>query len=331
MQLSDTVTNKKSIISFEAFRDRTLAKFPEDKFDFSEAVYFNNNNTPIKIFCKEHKVWFYRRPYHLDNRNCGCEQCSKEVHKKRRLTQDEYIQRAYEIHGDKYNFSETVYIKSDMPITAWCNIHKEYFTLTQASDLINRDSRGCPKCGIIARVASITSNTVEFISKAILIHKDTYDYSKVSYINNRIPVEITCKQHGVFNQKPDVHLSGSGCPHCANILKAKRFHNKPTSLYYVKIYKDNMVYYKIGITSKDIEIRFSPYATKNVEVEVLAIKNFTTGLEPYNIEQNILSKFKHLKVQEDVLAFYLGNGKYHSNGNSEVLIEDIWEHISEYF
>jgi len=62
-----------------------------------------------------------------------------------------------------------------------------------------------------------TSTTEQFIQKAIAVHgKDTYDYSKVEYVNSRIKVCITCKKHGDFWQAPNAHCGGKGCPLCAN-------------------------------------------------------------------------------------------------------------------
>lgn len=53
----------------------------------------------------------------------------------------------------------------------------------------------------------------EFIEKARKVHGDSYDYSKVVYCGNKIPVEIICKKHGSFFQKPNNHLY-FGCPKC---------------------------------------------------------------------------------------------------------------------
>ena len=58
------------------------------------------------------------------------------------------------------------------------------------------------------------SNTADFIKKSTKIHGEQYDYSRVEYVNNRIPVEIICPIHGVFLQKPICHLIGHGCPNC---------------------------------------------------------------------------------------------------------------------
>ena len=44
--------------------------------------------------------------------------------------------------------------------------------------------------------------------------KDQYDYSLVRYVNNHTKVKIICPIHGVFEQTPDSHLQGAGCPRC---------------------------------------------------------------------------------------------------------------------
>ena len=51
------------------------------------------------------------------------------------------------------------------------------------------------------------SKTELFISKAIKIHKDRYDYSKVKYINAKTKILITCKIHGEFEQTPNNHIT----------------------------------------------------------------------------------------------------------------------------
>lgn len=55
-----------------------------------------------------------------------------------------------------------------------------------------------------------------FIKKAKLKHeKDKFDYSKVMYVNNHTDVKIGCLTHGFFNQRPNNHLTGAGCPVCS--------------------------------------------------------------------------------------------------------------------
>lgn len=66
-----------------------------------------------------------------------------------------------------------------------------------------------------------SSNTDEFIAKAISKHGNTYDYSRVNYINNITKITIICSIHGQFQQRPSDHLSGKGCKLCANAHTAK--------------------------------------------------------------------------------------------------------------
>ena len=69
--------------------------------------------------------------------------------------------------------------------------------------------------------------TEEFIAKAKLIHGDKYDYSLVEYVNNHSKVKIICCEHGIFEQEPNNHLNGSGCPTCSII---RRVNNRKIGL-----------------------------------------------------------------------------------------------------
>lgn len=56
----------------------------------------------------------------------------------------------------------------------------------------------------------------KFISRAQEVHGDKYDYSLVEYVNGQTQVKIVCRQHGLFEQRPMVHIhSKSGCPKCS--------------------------------------------------------------------------------------------------------------------
>ena len=90
------------------------------------------------------------------------------------------------------------------------------------------------------------TKTKEFINKAIKIHGDRYDYSKVVYIKAKEKVNIICIIHGDFLQTPNGHLNGKGCIKCSGnytptteewIVKARKVHNDKYD-YSKVIYKD---------------------------------------------------------------------------------------------
>ena len=54
-----------------------------------------------------------------------------------------------------------------------------------------------------------------FIEKSQKVHGNRYDYSTSRYVNDATQIQIVCRKHGVFKQKANTHLRGSGCPNCA--------------------------------------------------------------------------------------------------------------------
>ena len=125
-----------------------------------------------------------------------------------------FIEKAIKIHGDKYDYSKINYINSRTTIIIICKIHGE-FLQTPNKHLLKSGCYGCKK--IIKN--KLTSE--KFIEKAIKIHNDKYDYSKVNYDDRYTKVIITCKIHGDFLQAPINHLSTSGCYECSKIRVAK--------------------------------------------------------------------------------------------------------------
>jgi hypothetical protein len=71
------------------------------------------------------------------------------------------------------------------------------------------NGKGCHLCGGTAKL-----DTETFIKLSTSKHNGKYDYSLVDYVNNRTKVKIICGDHGVFDQRPNHHLNGSGCDKC---------------------------------------------------------------------------------------------------------------------
>ena len=68
------------------------------------------------------------------------------------------------------------------------------------------------------------SNTADFLIKALSLHGDKFDYSKVAYKTAGDKVIIVCREHGDFLQAPNKHLCGQGCYQCgraATVVKQR--------------------------------------------------------------------------------------------------------------
>lgn len=133
------------------------------------------------------------------------------------MSNSEFIEKARLVHGEKYSYANTLYTRATMPVIITCAKHGD-FSSVPSRHLSGNGCRGCwlDRCGTYSRLSKD-----EFIDKSKEIHGDLYDYSKVEYIKNISPVEIVCKIHGAFKQKPMVHLAGSGCQECGKIKKSE--------------------------------------------------------------------------------------------------------------
>lgn len=56
-----------------------------------------------------------------------------------------------------------------------------------------------------------------FLHKQVEAHGTRYDYSEVVYAGALTKVRIICKVHGVFEQTPQSHTRGRGCPKCQGL------------------------------------------------------------------------------------------------------------------
>ena len=125
----------------------------------------------------------------------------------KKLTQDEWIERANKLHNNKYDYSKVDYINSETKVIVTCPLHGD-FLVTPYHHYRNRV--GCPKCS-----GKYRPTKDDFINRSREIHGNDYDYSQVDYKNNKTKVKIICPTHGVFLQTPSNHTNQEqGCPKC---------------------------------------------------------------------------------------------------------------------
>lgn len=170
-------------------------KIHRDKYDYS-LVDYKNIETPVIIICPEHGKFEQRPTNHI--KGAGCSKCNGGV----KLTQEEWIQKAKSIHGDKYDYSKVNYVNSKTKVEIICNIHKESF-YQLPTDHINKHC-GCPKCSkshgesIIEQY--LIKNNIKYIGQySIEIPKEINSSGK-GYIDFYLPdyncfIEYNGKQH----------------------------------------------------------------------------------------------------------------------------------------
>ena len=174
-----------------------------DKYDYSKVDYINSQ-TKVCIICPEHGEFWQIPASHI--RGYKCPECGNYNRgSKKRISKEEFIKKAKEVHGDKYDYSKVEYINANTKVCIICPEHGEFW---QEPVVHIKQKSGCPKC--VGR----NTTTEEFIKKAMEVHGERYDYSKVVYTKAHNKVCIICPEHGEFWQTPAKHLLGQGCSKC---------------------------------------------------------------------------------------------------------------------
>lgn len=137
-----------------------------------------------------------------------------------KLTNNTFIQKAQQIHGNKFDYSLVEYKSSNIKVKIICSIHG-IFEQQPSNHLQGK------KCNFCAK--NTKKNIEDFILEAKKIHNDKYNYDLSNYIDAKTKIVIVCSKHGAFNQRPNAHLSGKGCQSCQEShgeRKIKIFLNK---------------------------------------------------------------------------------------------------------
>jgi len=142
----------------------------------------------------------------------------------KKLSTEEFVQKAKLIHGERYEYSKVVYQTAHNKVIIACKVHGDFEQKANG----HLTGKGCLKCSGKEQL-----DTDSFVKKAIIIHGNKYDYSLVDYRNITTKIQIICNVHGSFFQLPSNHLNGSSCPDCSSkkkhttksfIEKSKKIH-----------------------------------------------------------------------------------------------------------
>lgn len=223
-----------------------------DKYTYENARY-KSSGEKVLITCRKHGDFWQLPKSHLSGK--GCRKCTlnHEGREKR------FIDSVNKLHGDRFDVSKAVYINQNSPIEVVCKMHGPFWA--EPRSVVR--GHGCRACS-----ETVWWTKDIFLSKLPEKHRRRYDYSKVAEIkHSKQKVVIICPEHGEFRQTPKSHVGGCGCPVCAKSMvghgrsmfqeACDRNNNGFGALYVIKCFSDKESFYKIGITSTAISIRFS--------------------------------------------------------------------------
>lgn len=237
-----------------------------NKYDYSK-VYYIDSKTKVCIICPKHGDFSQRPNDHLVGK--GCKKCYNERRgETQRSNKATFIEKANNIHNNKYDYSKVNYVNTHTEVCIICPIHGEFF-VEPASHLSGVQ---CKECAKIEMAKNKTLTNEAFISKAKNVHGEKYDYSLTKYNGIYNAVEIVCPTHGAFKQVASYHLSGNGCPKC----KRSRLEDE-IEQFLIKNHIEFIPQYRqtwLGLQSLDFYI-----PSKNIAIECQGEQHF----KPINI------------------------------------------------
>ena len=217
------------ILTNEIFINKAKERYG-DKYDYSEVKYISNNYK-VKIKCNKHGIFEITPTNYF--RGIECKSCVSNNNGEK-MTTEEFIKRANRVHQNKFDYSKTNYINTNINVIITCKTHGD-FEIRAGNHLYGNK---CAKCSN----NNFRHTTETFINKSKEIHGYKYDYSMVDYIRSYEKVIIICKEHGEFEQVPSSHLKGYGCKTCS-ILEVNKKNSRNNDSFIEKANETHNNYY----------------------------------------------------------------------------------------
>lgn len=107
-----------------------------DTYRYDDVVY-EKAGAKVSITCKEHGIFDMAAHSHLSGQ--GCKKCGHGT-----ISQDEFITKAREVHGDRYDYSEVVYTGVLQKVNIICREHGAFAQLPY----VHLRRSGCAACGV---------------------------------------------------------------------------------------------------------------------------------------------------------------------------------------
>lgn len=129
-----------SIISKQKFI-LISSQIHNSKYNYSLVHDFKNVKEKVKIICSLHGE--FEQDVYSHKKGCGCPLCAREyVSKVRIKDKQDFLNKVYQIHGNTYDYSNTIIENNTSKVIITCKIHGDF---KQSPDK-HKQGRGCPIC-----------------------------------------------------------------------------------------------------------------------------------------------------------------------------------------
>lgn len=185
---------KSQQIGNSEFIKRIEQVFGKDTFDYSKLNYQGAHKEVILI-CKKcgnveikvPNVWY---------RGFGCLKCQGNTVGKKLLTNENFIERAKYIHGNKYDYSKVTYTGISNKIEIICPKHGSFF---QEPNVHINMKCNCPECNVSKGEEQVgiwlNKNNIEYIYQHQIKIENSYHYYDFYLLKYNMLIEYNGLQH----------------------------------------------------------------------------------------------------------------------------------------
>lgn len=197
---------KSKAMSLEQFISRAK-EVHSNKYEYSKTNYINAK-TKVIITCPIHGDFEQLSYHHLKGH--GCPKCSFEKNANlKRSTTEQFIERAKNIHGDKYDYSKVEYTNNHTKVCIICPIHGEFWQTP--SDHLN--GRGCKECSVSHGeqhlIKVFKEYSIDFIYQYKIEIDNKINKSGITSIDFYLPVyNIFIEYNGIQHYIPQEYFGG---------------------------------------------------------------------------------------------------------------------------
>ena len=192
------------------------------RYDYSRVDY-QGADPKVTIGCEIHE-WFSQSPRVHANLRGNCQSCMKiQSSLKRTLTTAQFIVNARKSHGEKYDYSRSIYKKARKKVMIGCRNCSKWFPQTPSNHTHKIKPRGCPNCAD----SHINRSKESYLLKPLISQNDfilrckslwgnKIDYSETIFKGTQKMITVRCIS--CDNQYPILannHVRGNyGCQVC---------------------------------------------------------------------------------------------------------------------
>lgn len=193
------------------------------KYDYRHLPSTFKGTDKVDIICPEHGVFNQIARNHISVNMTGCPICGR-ARAKSKITDtfEEFVRKAREVHGDKYEPIKETFVKTAMKLKFKCNVCGNTF---EQKGSMHLRGNGCSFCN----PAPKKRTTEEFKEEMSKTHPNLEILTE--YINADSKIKVRCKTHDyTYWTTPHRLVQGMNCQKCYDERRGETLRCDVTSL-----------------------------------------------------------------------------------------------------